>query len=367
MKNESSVQTREVSPGRLAWGRFVSNRVAVVCLGFLVFLYVCAPLAPFIAPYGATVNNLEQSFHPPTPLHFADARGGFSLWPSVKGTTLTDRANTKYETVPGTVYPLKLFPRGDPYRLLGLIPCNRHLFGVEAPGRIFLLGSDQFGRDVFSRLVIGSQVSLTIGLVGILIVFPMALLVGGIAGYHSGWVDTGIMRVSEIIMSIPGLYLILSLRSSFPTSLSSTQVFLMITVIFSFIGWAGLCRVIRGMVLAEREKPYVLAARGLGQGHFRTILRHILPSTFGYCIVAATMSIPGYILGEAALSFLGLGIQDPDTSWGLMLAQAQSHRVLVSFWWILSPGFAIFAVVLAFNFLGDGLRDALDPKMKDNR
>lgn len=351
-------------PTALALRKLRGNWMALFCLGVLLVIYTMVILAPFVSPYDPRKNVLDKSFQPPTRIHFFDGQGGFSLRPFVYDYQLQDKGSTRYGPDKSKKYPIHFFVKGDPYKLLGLIPMETRLFGVDRPARIYLLGSDQYGRDVFTRLLTGGQISLSIGFIGILISFPLGLLVGGISGYYGGVWDTVIMRSTEVLMSIPGLYLILSLRASFPQNMSSTHIYMMIVVILSFIGWAGFSRVIRGMVLSEREKPYVAAAQALGQKDIIVIIRHILPATFSYCIVASTLAIPGYILGEAALSFIGVGIQDPDTSWGLMLAQAQSHRVLTSFWWILSPGFAIFAVVLAFNFLGDGLRDALDPKIK---
>ncbi|MFI5370715.1 MAG: ABC transporter permease, partial [Candidatus Eisenbacteria bacterium] len=233
---------------------------------------------------------------------------------------------------------------------------------------LHLLGTDPAGRDVLSRLLYGAQISLTVGLVGIAISFFLGLLLGGISGYYGGWVDTGIMRSTELLLSVPGLYLLIALRGLFPVDLPSAQVYLGIVVILAFIGWAALARVIRGMVLSIRESDYVAAAEALGMSRIRIIVRHVLPNTMSFVIVAATLAIPGYILGEVVLSFLGLGVQEPAASWGNMLAQARSVRVLTSFPWMLfAPGSAIFVTVLSFNVLGDGLRDAADPRHPGGR
>jgi peptide/nickel transport system permease protein len=217
--------------------------------------------------------------------------------------------------------------------------------------------------DVIERLLYGGQVSLTVGLVGILISFSLGLLLGGISGYFGGFTDSAIMRTTELLLSIPSLYLIIALRAVFPIDLPSQQVYLGIVAILAFIGWAGLARVIRGLVLSIRRNEYVTAAEALGVSRFRIITRHILPNTWSFVIVAATISVPGYILGEVVLSFLGVGVQEPASSWGNMLNQARSIRALTSFPWLLYvPGLAIFLTVMAFNFLGDGLRDALDPR-----
>jgi peptide/nickel transport system permease protein len=224
------------------------------------------------------------------------------------------------------------------------------------------LGSDWNGRDILSRLIYGSRVSLSIGLLGVMISFTIGMIVGGISGYFGGRLDTFLMRLVEVIMCFPDFYLMLALRAAFPLELPSTVIYLLIVGIMSFIGWAGMARVIRGIVLSVREREYVLAAKAYGVTHIAIIIKHVLPNTFSYAIVAATLSIPGYILGEAALSLLGLGINEPHASWGNMLTAAMNLSDMVQHPWILVPGIAIFVTVMAFNLLGDGLRDAFDPK-----
>jgi peptide/nickel transport system permease protein len=302
-------------------------------------------------------------FHPPHRLHWIDAGGKFHLIPFIHPTAQTAPSSFDYREDRSRMIPIRFLARGTPYRLLGLIRTDRHLFGVEPPHRVFLLGADPFGRDVFSRLLFGSQISLTVGLVGIAISFTIGLLLGGISGYFGGWVDSFIMRTTELIFTIPGLYLIIALRAVFPSDLPSQQVYLGIVAILAFIGWASLARIIRGMVLSIRQAEYVAAAEALGVSRLGIIARHILPNTMSFVIVAATVTVPAYILGEVTLSFLGVGVQEPSASWGNMLSQARSLRVLNSFPWLLFvPGTAIFLTVMSFNFLGDGLRDALDPR-----
>jgi peptide/nickel transport system permease protein len=302
-------------------------------------------------------------FHPPQSLHWSRADGSFSLRPFVREMRLVDVGSFEYQEDASRELPLRFFVRGYEYSLFGVIPANIHLYGVDPPGRVLLFGSDSFGRDVLSRLLYGAQISLTVGLVGIAISFTLGMLLGGIAGYFGGIADTIIMRITELLLSIPSLYLIIALRAVFPIDLPSHQVYLGIVAILSFIGWAGLARVIRGLVLSMRKSDYVTAAEALGFSRLRVIARHVLPNTMSYVIVAATLSIPGYILGEVVLSFLGVGVQEPSASWGNMLNQARSIRALTTFPWLLAvPGMAIFMTVMAFNFLGDGLRDALDPR-----
>jgi len=350
------------SPWRLFWRQFRRSQLGVAGSVLLAIFYTLALFAPFVAPYSQEEMDRQRFFHPPHRLHWVD-RGRFHLLPFIYPTRLEDPGNLTYREDRSRIVPVRFFVRGAPYRLLGLIPSRRHWIGVDPPERLFLLGADSFGRDVFSRLLFGAQISLTVGLVGIAISFTIGLLLGGISGYFGGWIDTVTMRATELLLSIPGLYLIIALRGIFPTDLPSQQVYLAIVAILAFIAWAGLARIVRGMVLSIRQAEYVAAAEALGMSRLRVISRHILPNTMSFVIVAATISVPGYILGEVVLSFLGVGVQEPAASWGNMLNQARSLRVLSSFPWLLYvPGAAIFLTVMAFNLLGDGLRDALDPR-----
>ena len=358
---------RSVTKTQLIWRQLKRHQLGVIGGIILILLYGFAFFAEFIAPYSSDLQVRTKAFHPPTRLYFFDEEGNFSLRPFVYHYELVDKVFKVYQPDLTAKYPLRFFVRGEKYKFLGLIPSDIHLFGTEAPGHIFFLGTDKFGRDIFTRLLFGARISLSVGLVGILVSFSMGALIGGIAGYYGGMVDNLLMRVAEMIMSFPGFYLLLALRALLPTALPSTTVYLLIVFILSFIGWPGFARVIRGMFLSLREREFSLAAKALGGSDLRIIFRHILPNTMSFVTVAATLSVPGYILGESALSFLGLGIQEPQASWGNMLQAAMNTRVLASFPWILIPGFLIFVTILAFNFLGDALRDVLEPRMRTSR
>lgn len=339
------------------------NKFAYISLYILGIFYFLALFADFVAPYPYDIQHRDTPYHPPTQIHFFDEKGNFHLRPFVYKYDLVDPVFKSYKVNYDVKYPVEFFVRGHEHYLLGFIKTDLHLFGVKE-GKIFLLGADNLGRDIFSRMLYASRISLSIGIIGVLLSFTIGAIVGGVAGYFGGKVDNILMRLSEIVMSFPGFYLMLALRAVFPITLSSVEVFLLIVVILSFVGWAGLARVIRGMVLSIREQEYILAAKSYGASSFRIIVKHIIPNTFSYLLIAATLSIPGYILGESALSLLGLGIQEPYASWGNMLSSARSITAISSYPWILAPGVAIFLTILAFNLLGDALRDALDPKLK---
>ena len=334
--------------------------LGILSAGVLGLLYLTAIFAGLIAPYQTNEQDLNRTYHPPTKVFWKN--GGLH----VEAYKLVDPSEARYELIDGLSYPIQVFARGYEYRLFGLIPLERHLFQVKNDiGPIYLLGSDSTGRDVFSRLIYGSQVSLFIGLIGITITASLGFLVGGLSGYFGGRTDFTAMRLVEFMMAIPGLYLLLAIRGALAPHFPSDQMFFVIVIILALIGWAGTARILRGMTLSLRQNQYVMAAESMGQPPLAILIRHILPNLLSYLLVAATLSIPGYVLGEAALSFLGLGIQEPAASWGLMLSQAQDVKVFyLNFWWLLIPGFAIFVTVIAYNILGDVLRDIVDPKMQ---
>ena len=364
-REEPSPQTsrRRKSP----WQKLWADPIAKISLIVLAFLYMTALFADPIAPYSLHFNDSDLANAPPTPIHLTDENGSLT-WPYVHRVERTFDVETFRQTYMEDTekkYPIELFHRGENYRMLGFIPGDIHLFGVESPARIFLLGSDINGRDTYSRLYFGAQKSLTIGFLGLFIAFPIGILYGGISGFFGGFVDTVMMRIAEAIMSIPGFYLLIGLAAILPPSMSSSERFALIVVILSFIGWAGLARVIRGMVLAVREEEFVQAARASGMNEIANIIKHVIPQTSSFIIVAATLRVPSFILAESGLSFIGLGIQQPDASWGNMLKFAMDNVTdLLNQPWLIAPGVLIFITILCYNAVGDTLRDVLDPKMQ---
>lgn len=346
-----------------AMSLFRANRLAVLSLIVLGVIHAAAVFADFLAPYSYSNEERTFSFAPPSKIHFTDENGKLRR-PFIYGRTITfDEFHKRlYKDEIDQKYPVEFFVKGDQYKILWLVPCSLHLFGVKDGGRLYLWGADSRGRDLFSRLLHGARISLSIGIVGVFISFSIGLLVGGMAGYYGGKVDDILMRICEMFMLFPGFYLLLALRAVVPSNFNSVQVYVAIIVILSFIGWASLARVIRGMCLSLREREFVLAAKTMGLSDLSIIIRHILPHTLSYSLIAVMLSIPGYILAESALSLIGLGIQDPYASWGNLLAEAMSIVQIKFAPWILLPGFLIFITVMCFNVVGDALRDALDPK-----
>ncbi|MBC7474066.1 MAG: ABC transporter permease [Candidatus Sericytochromatia bacterium] len=354
-----------VSTNQKILKRFFKHKLAIMGLAMLAVMYFSILFAEFLAPYGEASADRAKPYASPSRIHFMH-QGKFIgpfIYDYKEEFDNTNLTNKKVYNL-DMAYPIRFFSHGEPYKLVGLIPSDIHLFTVEAPARMYLWGGDLQGRDVFSRILFGGRVSLTIGIIAIAISYPIGLLMGGIAGYFGGLTDTIIMRLVEAIITFPSLYLLLTLSATLPQGLTSFQRYLLITVILAFIGWAGQARIYRGQVLSLKQMEYVEAARAVGAPHLQIIVKHILPQMSSWIIVSATISIPAYTLGEAALSFLSLGIQDPQASWGLMLQEARNISVLQSKPWLLIPGFAIVISVFAFSFFGDGLRDAFDAKKK---
>ncbi len=333
---------------------------ALIVLGVLLLLTL---FAEFLSPYYFDAEDRDNPYQPPTRLHFMDKDGNFHFIPFVYkySNYLNDNYERIYVEDTSERFPIKIFHKGDKYMFWGLFEWDRHLFGVSEGAKIHLFGTDLRGRDLLSRIFMGARISLSIGIIGVFISMVFGTLIGGVAGYFGGRTDQVIMRLAELFMMIPTFYLLLAIRSSLPAHLTSFQVYFLVTCILSVIGWAGLARIIRGMVLSIKERDFVLAARLLGTSHLKVITRHILPHTASYLLVVISVSIPGYILAESALSFLGLGIQEPVVSWGMLLSEALSITQLKFHAWVLIPGFFIFITIFSFNILGDALRDVSDP------
>lgn len=348
------------------WKKLQKNPLARLGASLLLVFYLTVMAAGFVAPYEPYAGQQDGALLPPTRIYWRNRAGEFigpHVYPTTQGPVSLetgDRALIVDRTQPS---PLGLFVKGDPYKLFGVLPADIHLFGARGEGKLNILGTDEQARDQFSRIVYGGQISLSIGLVGIAISFPLGMLIGGISGYFGGWADAVLMRMVEVLMTIPGIYLLVALAAVLPPGLTSTQRFLMIVAITSFLSWAGLARVIRGQVLSIKEREFVQAAKVMGANPIYIIVRHVLPQTATYTIISATLSIPSFIVAESVLSLIGLGIQQPDPSWGNLLSSASNASILVlQPWLVWPPALLIILTVLAFNLLGDGLRDALDPR-----
>lgn len=348
------------SPWKMAWKKLRRHRLAMAGMWVLILLHVFAIFADFFAPYSEVTTDRRRTYHSPTQVHIISQEGKLTR-PFVYGYNRVDSLRNLYEEDRNVVYPIRFFVKGDSYKFLWF-ESDLRLFGVDSPGKVYLVGADRYGRDIFSRLAYGARRSLFIGIIGLVVSLSIGLVYGGVSGYFGGWVDNIMMRIAEVIISIPSFYLLLALSAVLPPGLPSDQRFMMITFILAFIGWAGLARVIRGMVLSISKTDFVTAAEAVGASQMRVIIRHILPNTMSYVIVNATLSIPGFILSESGLSLIGVGIQHPLASWGNMLSEALNLTSLTRYPWLLVPGFLIFITVLSYSFFGDGIRDALDPR-----
>ena len=348
----------------LIWWRFRRHRLAMISLVLLIILYLIAIMPGFASPYLPQSRFEGRQQSPPTKVHILDENGGIHL-PFVYALSRElDQKTFKYIYTEDTSqrYPIKLFVQGEPYKFWGLFETSRHLFGVGVDGPpLLLFGADELGRDILSRTFYGSRISLSIGFVGVLLSFFIGVTLGGISGYFGGIADEIIQRLIDFLLSIPALPFWMALAAAMPRDWSVTKTYFAITIILSIIGWSGLARVVRGKLLALREEDYALAAQAAGAGQPRIIFRHLLPGFTSHLIVSLTLAIPGSILGETTLSFLGLGMQPPAVSWGVLLGDAQDMVVVAQQPWRMIPGLFVVIAVLLFNFVGDGLRDAADP------
>ncbi|MCH8257888.1 MAG: ABC transporter permease [Proteobacteria bacterium] len=360
----SELQLETISPGQLVWIRFKRHRLAYSSGVFLIVMYLFVAFCEFLVPYGTSTRNVSAINAPPMTIRFVDAKGDFSFRPFVYGYDMQVNADTwmrEYTENPEKRYPIYFFTTGEAYELWNLIQLEHHLFTVEGDGYIHLFGTDQLGRDLFARIFYGGRVSLSIGVIGVVLTLVLGVLFGGLAGYLGGLADRAVQRVIEVLQSLPTLPLWMALSASLPVSWSSMRVYFGVTIILSLFGWTTLARQVRGRFLALREEDFVMAARLLGARKLRVIFKHMLPNFASHIITTATLAVPGMILGETALSFLGIGLRPPVVSWGVLMQQAQNYQVIVMTPWLLLPGLFVVLTVMAFNLLGDGLRDAADP------
>jgi len=353
------------SQWQLMWWRFRKHHLAMAAGIVVVCFYLAAIFADFLATTDPELSDAKRSLMPPQRLHWFDS---WSLQPhvyAVKGARDPKTFKRVYQVDPTQKIPVFVFVHGFPYKLLGLLPTDRHLLGVgtsyEAAQTLFILGTDVQGRDLWSRLLYATRISVSIGLVGVALSLFLGVLLGGISGFYGGWVDTLIQRFIEILRSIPTIPLWMGLAAALPRDWSILQVYFAITIIISLLGWTELARVVRGRFLALREEDFVVAARLAGCSQMRIIFVHMVPSFMSHIIAATTLALPAMIISETSLSFLGLGLRPPAVSWGVLLQQAQNVQTVAISPWLMLPAIPVIIAVLAFNFLGDGLRDAADP------
>lgn len=350
------------SQWRMMWWRFRRHRVAVISAGVLLALYLVVLISEFLAPYALESRNTGFVYAPPQIVHLFHE--GRLVGPFVYGFDYSVDLETmarQYVPDPERIQRIRFLCLGDPYEFWGAIPGRLHLMCPAEGGTLFLLGTDRLGHDLLSRIIYGARISLTVGLIGIAISFVLGISIGGLAGYLGGWVDALVQRIIEVMRSLPELPLWMALSAALPVSWSPILVYFGITVILGLLDWPGLARAVRSKLLALREEDYCTAARLMGASPRRIIGRHLLPNFMSHLIASATLSIPSMILGETALSFLGLGLRPPITSWGVLLVEAQNIEAVVLYPWLMLPMVPVIVTVLAFNFLGDGLRDAADP------
>ena len=347
---------------QLIWWKLKRHRLAMISGAVLALMYFSVIISEFLAPYALTTRNTDFIYAPPQTINFfhdGEFQGPFVY--GLKYQLNMTNLKREYQEDKQSIQKIRFFCKSDPYKFWGHVAASTHLFCPSATGTLFLLGTDRLGRDVLSRIIYGTRISLTVGLLGIIFSFIIGITIGGLAGYFGGWVDNLSQRAIEIIRSFPELPLWMALSASLPVTWSPILIYFGITIILGMLDWTGLARAVRSKLLSLREEDFALAAQLMGAKPQRIIARHLLPSFTSHLIASATLSIPSMILGETALSFLGLGLRPPITSWGVLLTEAQNMNAVELYPWIMTPVIPVIIVVLAFNFFGDGLRDAADP------
>ncbi len=360
---EKEAQVYVAPQWKLVWWKFRKHKLASASGIIVILIYLVALFVEFLSPFPSGRTDSKFLYAPPQTLHLFDEQGKLRLYVNGYTSKIEPIALRRVFVIdPNTEIQVGFFVQGYPYKLLGVIPTDRHLIGpVDKSQPMFLLGADRLGRDLLSRLITGTRVSMSIGLIGVFLSLVLGILLGGLSGYYGGALDTLIQRLIEFLRSIPSIPLWMGLAAALPLNWPPERVYFGITVILSLIGWTGLARVVRGRFLSLREEDFVMAARLDGQSELGIILSQMLPAFTSHIIAATTLAIPGMILSETALSFLGLGLREPVVSWGVLLQEAQDIRAIATAPWLLIPALAVVLAVLALNFLGDGLRDAADP------
>ena len=366
-EQEEKLKYYTATQWQLIWWRFKKHKLSLVGMCILSVFFIMSIFPEFIAPYSPVQRNSDYVMGPPQVLKFRNAEGGFSFIPHIYGVESErnmESLELEYIKVPEKAKPLKLFVRGSEYKLFGIIPGSIHLFGIEN-GFVHFWGTDTLGRDLFSRTIYATRTSLSIGVLGLLIAFYIGLLLGGISGYFGGWIDNVIQRFIEFVRSIPTFPLWMGLAAAMPREWSPQRVYFVLTIILGLIGWTSLARRVRSKLISIREEDFITSARLAGAGDFRIIFKHMIPSFMSYIIVDLSISFPSMILSETSLSFIGLGLRPPVTSWGVLLKASQNIRSISSSPWMFIPAIFVILAVLAFSFVGDGLRDAADPYSED--
>ena len=344
-----SSMTRSTTSGR--------KMIAVSVLLALVHLAIL--FAGFLAPADPAAQNRDFPFAPPSPLHFIDARGHLHLRPFIYLWTARPDSFNEYEESREREYPVQVFVAGAGYKIAGLFPSHTHLFGVEGPARIFMIGTDNYGRDQFSRILYGGQISVAAGLLATVISLALGSLIGCISGFYGKWIDESAMRLAELFLVFPWLYLLFAVRAFLPLHISPTQTFLLLITVIGTIGWARPARLVRGIVLSAKNQAYVAASRGFGAPDVHLMRRHVLPHTYGVLLTQAALLVPQYVLAEVTLSFFGLGLSEPNPSWGGLLATLQQYNVLVSYWWMFAPALALVVVSLGYLSVANAFHERL--------